>query len=176
MENNNNLTSELSMDEFHNSSHQMENIPFLNEQLAKKELSQLLNEISDMILNQPREQFLVSLAEIRQLHQIIAMPPFGLVNYEDDSPISFAFAETQLAKCISECLRDYPVRMSSIHEVLKLIQDGKVFQSLPQKKHSVSLARVHGILQDNFEGSFLTLLFDILLAGFYDSKTKVISF
>lgn len=169
-------TSELSKDEHHTIYPQKEKTPFLNEQSEKKDLGQLLNEIYDMILSQPREQFLLSLSEIRQLHRIIAMLPSEGANSEGDLPTSFAYAETQLSKCISECLRDDPAQIVNTDEVLKLIQDCRVFQSLPERKQSVSLERVHGILQDNFPDSSLTLLFNILLAGFYDSQTKVITF
>ncbi|HOE05969.1 MAG TPA: hypothetical protein PLZ52_12195 [Bacteroidales bacterium] len=84
--------------------------------------------------------------------------------------------ETQLAKCISQCLADSPEQKRDISQILAFLKSYKVVQSLPKRKPSVSLHKVHLILQDNYPDSYLCGLMNILLAGFMNVQTKVITF
>jgi hypothetical protein len=85
-------------------------------------------------------------------------------DYQGDLPTSFERVENEIATGISECLADCPEQSRSIAAVQDLLRVYKVVLPLPSGSPSVSLFRIHLILQDNFEGSLLCKLFNILLA------------
>jgi hypothetical protein len=112
----------------------------------------------------------------QQLQRIFAVLPNEAVNYGDDLPTSFARVETEIAKCISGCLTDVPPQKRDIAYVRSLLRDYKVVVPVRDGNPTVSLHRVHVILQDNFPGSCFCNLMNILLAGWMNTTTKVISF
>lgn len=142
----------------------------------QKALLQLLNEIYDKSLNLPRTQFPIYYSKTQQLHRLFVVPPYAKANSEGDLPTSSVGVEREIAKYISECLPSSHERNSNIDQILTLIEDYKVVQPLGQKNQSVSLERVHSILEDNFQDSSLCKLFDILLKGNEKTATKVITF
>lgn len=142
----------------------------------QKALLQLLNEIYDKSLNLPRTQFPIYYSKIQQLHRLFVVPPYAKANSEGDLPTSSVGVEREIAKYISECLPSSHERNSNIDQILTLIEDYKVVQPLGQKNQSVSLERVHSILEDNFQDSSLCKLFDMLLKGNEKTATKVITF
>ena len=155
---------------------QMENRQKEYESKIRTKSQQLLSEISDMSRNLPRMLSEMLFVGIRQLHHLFEVLPTELRGYEGDLSTSFENVENQIEKYISECLGYSPEQTANIQEILTLVKDYKVVQLLPGKRHSVSLERVHSILQDNFSNSSLCGLFNILLAGYMDSETKVITF
>ena len=141
-----------------------------------KVLLQLLNEIYDKSRNLPHRQFQISYSRVVQFHRLFVEQPYESVNYEDDPPISSAFVEREIAKYISECLVNTPEQTLDIQQIEEMIRDYKVVQPLGQKNHSVSLERVHSILEDNFQDSSLCKLLNILLKGDKNTRTKVVTF
>lgn len=141
-----------------------------------KVLQQLLNEIYDKSLNLPHRQFQISYSRVLQFHRLFVKQPYESVNYEGDPPISSAFVEREIAKYISECLVNTPEQTLDIQQIEEMIRDYKVVQPLGQKNHSVSLERVHSILEDNFQDSSLCKLLNILLKGDKNTRTKVVTF
>ncbi len=137
---------------------------------------QLSNETYGTIPN--RQQYISAeyLRAVKWLHEIFVMRQSESAGYEGDLPTSFVCVETEIARCISECLADVPARMRSVSYIRSLVRCNRVVQLLPDGRHSVSLRKVHVILQDNFEGSCFCKLLNILLAGFMGSETKTIDF
>ena len=113
---------------------------------------------------------------IVQLSRILETLQDESTDYSGGLPTSFVRAENAIARCISECLRDYPGQKIGTSHIQSLLREHKVVRLLPDGTHSVSLHTVHTILQDNFPNSSLCLLFNILLAGWMGSSTKVIEF
>ncbi len=137
---------------------------------------QQLNEIGDMIQNPQYKQSDVLVSGIQQLHYLsVTLQNEGLDSV-DGLSISFASVEIQIAKCISECLGYSPEQNKYVSQILKFVKDYKVVQSLPGKRHTVSLHKVHLILQDNYSNSSLYGLFSLLLCGRNNGVTKVITF
>lgn len=83
--------------------------------------------------------------------------------------------ETQIAQCIARSLGRARSRRYSVRYIRRMLRDYKVVRSLPDGGCSVSLQRVQWLLQDNFLGSSLCILFDILL-GARAAQSKVITF
>lgn len=137
---------------------------------------QLSNETYGTIPN--RQQYISAeyLRAVKWLHEIFVMRQSESVNYEGGLPTSFVRVEKEIARCISECLADVPAQMRSASYIRSLVRAYRVVQPLPDERHSVSLRKVHLILQDNFEGSCFCKLLNILLAGFMGSETKTIDF
>lgn len=137
---------------------------------------QQLNEISDTIQNPQCKQSAELYQGIQQLHYLSGVLQNEVTDYPCDLPTFFASAETQIAKCIFECLGDFHEENSSIEKILSLIKDYKVVRLLPEEKHTVSLHKVHLILQDNYPDSSLCSLFNLLLCGINNGTSKVITF
>lgn len=135
-----------------------------------------LNEISGMIQNPQYKQSAELSQGIQQLHHLSGVLQNESVDYPYDLPTSFASAETQIAKYISECLEDSHEENSNIEKILSLVKDYKVVRLLPEEKHTVSLHKVHLILQDNYPDSSLCGLFNLLLCGRNNGTPKVITF
>lgn len=136
----------------------------------------LSNETYGTIPNQQQSISAEYLQAVKWLHEIFVMRQSESANYADDLPTSFVRVEKEIARCISECLADVPARMRSASYIQSLVRAYRVVQPLPGERHSVSLRKVHLILQDNFEGSCFCKLLNILLAGFMGSETKTIDF
>lgn len=81
----------------------------------------------------------------------------------DGLSTSFAYVENQIAQCISVCLSDCSSRSRNMRRILSLVRDYRVVRPLRDGSCSVSLLRIHSILQDNYKGSYLCMLFDIFL-------------
>lgn len=120
------------------------------------------------------------LAQVEQalglLQRIAALQRNEVISYPDDLSTSFVAVERKIARCISECLPDVPERKRGISHIQVLLRDYRVVRFVPGQSPSVSLQRVHSILQDNYAGSCLCGLLNILLAGFLQTQTKVITF
>lgn len=145
-------------------------------QSAEPARSPLSNEIYGMIPSRQHWLSVEYLRTVEWLHRIFEMRQSEVVNYEGDLPTSFVRVESEIARCISECLADVPAQKRSVSYIRSLVRDYRVVQLLPEGRHSVSLHKVHVILQDNFEGSCFCKLLNILLAGFMGSETKTIDF
>lgn len=137
---------------------------------------QQLREIGDMIQNPQYKQSAALCSGILQLHHLSGLLQSEVVDYPCDLPTSFASAEIQIAKYIAECLGGSPERNQDMQEILSLIKDYKVVRLLPEGKHSVSLHKVHLILQDNYPNSSLCALFNLLICGRNHGVAKVITF
>lgn len=137
---------------------------------------QQLNEIGDMIQNPRYKQSAALCLGIQQLHRLSEEMQNESIDYPYDLPTSFASAEIQIAKYISECLEDSHEENPNNEKILSLVKHYKVIRLLPEGKHSVSLHKVHLILQDNYPGSSLCGLFNLLLCGRNNGSTKVITF
>ncbi|MBU2525202.1 MAG: hypothetical protein KKC03_01185 [Bacteroidetes bacterium] len=120
-------------------------------------------------------QSAIDRSALLQLTRLTAMLPNESASYPDDLPTSFACAEKALAECISKCLADVPLQKRSTAYVQSLLRDYRVIVPVRGQNPSVSLQRVHLILQDNYQGSSLCLLFNILLAGWLGLTAKVIT-
>lgn len=125
------------------------------------------------------QQSLLSI-EYRQaallLPRIFEVLQLEVVENRDDLPTSFVDVENEIAKCMQVCLKDAPVRKRRIEYIQSLVADYRVVSVVLGKNPSVSLHKVHLIVQDNFPNSSLCLLLNILLAGWRDVTTKVIDF
>lgn len=113
---------------------------------------------------------------IRQLNKLLAVQQNEIQVRPDDLPTSFANVETAIAQCIYECLGDSERKTHDIQHVLSLVRNSKVLLPVQGENPTVSLDKVHSILQDNFSDSYLCKLFNILIAGFMNTTPKVISF
>ena len=112
---------------------------------------------------------------VAELDKIFGMLPFESEERPGDLPTSFVLAEKEIARCISECLQDVSPQRRDIAHIQGLLADYRVLVFLPGKNPSVSLERLHVILQDNFQDSSLCRLMNIFLAGFGDLHTKVVT-
>lgn len=133
-------------------------------------------ETYDTIRNlQPRQspEYRSSIGQLRRIFEVLQDE---LKDYQGDLPTSFARVETELAKCISGCLVDVRPQRRDIDYIRSLLRDQQVIVPLRCGKPSVSLHKVHLILQDNYKDSYLCELFNILIAGFMGVETKVINF
>lgn len=137
---------------------------------------QLSNGTSGMIPNRQQRLSAEYLQAVAQLHKIFVTRRIESANYGGDLPTSFVRVEKEIARCISECLADVPVQMRNTSYTQFLVRCYKVVQLLPDGSHSVSLHKVHLILQDNYRDSCFCKLLNILLAGFMGSETKTIEF
>ncbi|SDE40215.1 hypothetical protein [Riemerella columbipharyngis] len=167
---------EFSKGKLDNAHQQMEIKQKEDRLLYQKELWQILSEIYDKSLGLSQTQFHIYRAKIQQLNQLFVEPPYAGASSEGDLPTSFVSAEKEIAKYIAECLQGYHGQKYDTEGTLSLIRDYKVVQSHPEKNHSVSLERVHSILEDNFQDSSLYKLLHLLLNGNKNAKAKVITF
>lgn len=120
-------------------------------------------------------QSAINRSALLQLNRLFAMLPNEATSYADDLPTSFDRAERAIAQCIAECLADVPSQKRSTAYVRSLLRDYRVLVPVRGQNPSVSLERVHSILQDNYPNSSLCMLFNILLAGWLNLNTKVIT-
>jgi len=137
---------------------------------------QLLNETGDKNQNQlctPQAQYQIGILQLNRIFEVLQNES---KECRDSLPISSELVEMEIAKCISKCLGDVPEQKRSIAHVQALLRKYKVVVPLRTGNHSVSLHKVHVILQDNYAGSYLCSLMNIMLAGFMGSETKVINF
>jgi|GEM_PF-4862616 len=151
----------------------------MKEDAAKKDEIkplQQLNEIGDMIRNPQYKQSAELCSGIQQLRHLSEVLRNESTGYPCDLTTSFASAEIQIAKYISECLKDSHEENSDIEKILSLIKDYKVVRLLPEGKHTLSLHKVYLILQDNYPSSSLCGLFNFLLCGRNNGTPKVITF
>lgn len=137
---------------------------------------QQLNETACMIPDSQSDLFLEYLSGVHLLKQIFEVLPAESKGYPDDSATSFDDVEKEIARCISVCLRDVPSRKRCIDGIQSLLRGQRVVVPVRGQNPTTSLHRVHVILQDNFPGSCLCKLLNILLAGFMNTQTKVITF
>lgn len=137
---------------------------------------QLLNGTDDKNPNQlctPHHQYQTGILQLNRIFEVLQNE---LKESQDGLSISSERVEMEIAKCISQCLQDVPLQKRNISYVQALLRLYKVVVPLQNGNHSVSLHKVHMILQDNYADSCLCGLMNIFLAGFLKSETKVISF
>lgn len=106
---------------------------------------------------------------------------FGVLQSEEEAGRSVlstysAHVEREITKCISECLSSSDGQTKDIRHILSLVKSYRVVRPLPGGKCSVSLLQIHLILQDNYQGSCLCKLLDILMGCFPDVVAKSIQF
>lgn len=145
---------------------------------GKKLHRKLLTGISDTSHCQQQMLPLLYLTAMTKLHRIFEVLPDELVVFQDDLSTSFVAAETEIARCMSLFLSDAPEQNRDIEYIRSLLRDYKVFVPLrvQGKNPTVSLSRIHLLLQDNFQDSCLCSFFNILLTGFMNVETKIIDF
>ena len=113
---------------------------------------------------------------IMQLNKIFEAKQNESSQYPDDLPISFDGAVKELSLYISECLTDVPEQKRDVARIRAFLYDYKVLSLVPGQVPILSLDRLFGILEDNFEGSFLHKLMKLLVYGNSKMDTKVITF
>lgn len=137
---------------------------------------QLLNETdgtNQNLLCTPLQKYRQGISQLTRIFEVLQNEP---KEYPPFFSISAENAEMEIARCISECLTDVPLRKRSISYVRALLRLNRVVVPLRTGNHCVSLHKVHVILQDNYAGSCLCNLMNIMLAGHLQSETKVIVF
>lgn len=135
---------------------------------------QIWNEIGDMTQNQEQHQPQSLLGANLMLRHLFAMQQNEIPNYQGDLPTSLLSCERAVAKYMSECLQDCPSHKRDISYISTLLRDYKVVLPVRGQSPSVSLGKVHLILQDNYKGSSLCSLFDLLLGCTNLAQPKVI--
>ncbi|MFA6727378.1 MAG: hypothetical protein WCS17_04055 [Prevotella sp.] len=148
----------------------------VNQQFAETKHPQLPSETFGKTLNQQDRLLAEYLQATEQLRKIFEMRQIELISYKGDLPTSFVYVEKEIARCISGCLTDVPEQKRNTSHIQSLVSLYKVVQILPDGSHSVSLHKVHLILQDNYKDSCFCKLLNILLAGFMGSEIKTIDF
>lgn len=140
--------------------------------LHLQELSEMIDESRDL----PRLQLLLFRSAILRLLRIFEEQRDGVKGFVDEKSISSAAFEKELAECISGCLPDVPLRKKNISRIQSLVAGGKLVQSLPDETLSVSPFRAHMLFQDNYAGSCLCRLFNLLFADLDNSFSKSITY
>ncbi len=148
----------------------------VNQQFAETRRPQLPSEIFGTIPNQQDRLSAEYLQATEQLRKIFETRRIELASCKGGLPISFVCVEKEIARCISGCLADISEQKRNISHIQSLVSLYKVVQILPDGSHSVSLHKVHLILQDNYKDSCFCKLLNILLTGFMGSETKTIDF
>ncbi len=110
------------------------------------------------------------------LHSITELRQTEYKEYPDDLSTSFVAVETEIAKCISALLPDVPKPKRTISRIRELLRNYRVVVPVQSQNPSVSLDRVHAILEDNFSNSFLNRFFGLFFKGAMNVQTKVITF
>lgn len=137
---------------------------------------QIWNEIDDMNQNQAHYQHQQPVKEIQMLQKILEVQQNEIQDYQGDLPTSLLFAEKEVVKYISECLQDDSASINDISCIPTLVRDYKVVSPVRGQIPSVSLRKIHLILQDNYKDSSLCKLFNLLLGCSKILQTKVITF
>jgi hypothetical protein len=134
----------------------------------------LMSEMNDTTHHQQCKQLDLTLGVTQQWQQILAAHQNESTDYRGARSISFDCVAMGLAKHISQCLADYPLQKRNVPYILSLLRDYKVVGFLPGKNHTVSLHKVHLILQDNYPDSWLCGLMNELLAGVGNGISKTV--
>jgi hypothetical protein len=113
---------------------------------------------------------------MKRLMRIFEAQQNELRGYQDVLPTSFVTVEMEIAKCISGCLADVPEQKRSISQVQGLLRDYGVLVPVLGQNPTISLDKFHLILQDNFQGSYLCQLIDLMLCDKLNTLSKVITF
>ena len=115
---------------------------------------------------------------ISGLNRIFEVLPNELIGYPDVLPTSFVRVEKEIARCIAGCLPDVPKQKRHISYIRPLVHDYKVLRLVQMNRQTptVSLDRVHSLLQDNFPNSCFCRFLNIMISGFMNVQTKVITF
>jgi len=157
-------------------SRKKENISEVDLSRMGRDHLQALNEIYDKILCRQfslSRQFRFGIEELARIFEVLRSEEDS---HSDSLFTSSVAVETVLAKYIAECLSDCSAQMRNTSHILSLLRDYRVVIPLQDGSHTVSLRRLHLILQDNFQDSCLCGLLNIFLAGSMGVTTKVIDF
>lgn len=143
--------------------------------LVEQVLPELQHEIHDKSHDQQYQLLDEFQRSICSLHRIFEVQRNETASYPDDLPTSFASVETEIAKYISKCLADVAEHSRKISDIQALLRANRVVVLLRDQSCSVSLHRLHVILQDNYQDSCLCKLLNVFLAGFIFTKTTQIA-
>lgn len=91
---------------------------------------------------------------------------------QDGRSISLPLASTEVERYISECLTGLLSGSLGTSQIPSLLRAYGVVTPLPDGKSSVSPFQIHLILQDNFQGSWLCGLFDMMFGCRPDVESK----
>lgn len=114
------------------------------------------------------------LTGIAQLSKIFAMLQNEEEAHQDGQPISLPHVSMEVEQYISECLKGLLSGSLGTSQIPSLLRTYGVVTPLPDGKSSVSLFRIHLILQDSFQGSLLCGLFDMMLGCRLDVESKAL--
>lgn len=95
---------------------------------------------------------------------------------QDGLSTSFECVETEISRCISECLSDCDAQSRDTARIQTLLRDYKVVTPLRDGSPSVSLGGLYSLIEDNFQGSCLRKLLGIMIAGHMNTTTQVVTF
>ena len=137
---------------------------------------QLLNESFDKSLNSLSPLCRQYATGILQLSKIFAVLQTETEVRQGVLSISLPLAVKEVELYISECLADLLSKKRDTSHIPYYVRIYKVVTPLPGGKCSVSLPRIHLILQDNFQGSSLCSLFDVIRGCYHNVETKVVDF
>lgn len=114
------------------------------------------------------------LTGIAQLSQIFATLQTEEESRQDGRSISLSHASTEVEQYISECLKGLLPGSLGTSQIPSLLRAYGVVTPLPDGKSSVSPFQIHLILQDNFQGSWLCGLFDMMFGCRSDVESKAV--
>lgn len=114
--------------------------------------------------------------QIAELSRIFAMRQNERSAHRGEQSIFSPDAVREVERCISECLAGLLPGTQDTNDILSLLRDYRVVRALSERKCCVSLTRLHSILQDNFRGSLLCRLFNMILGCHPLTESRVIAF
>lgn len=158
-----------------NHSHQTETFSMAEIESTVREHLQSLSESLGKIHGQESCLCQEYLTEISVLSKIFAMRQSEKRVHRDDFSIFSQAVVKEAERCISECLAGLLPKTQDTIDILSLLGYYGAVQALPNGKCCVSLSRLHSILQDNFQGSCLCDLFNLILGCHKLTESRVIA-
>ena len=137
---------------------------------------QRLNENLGMIRHQEPRLCREYQTEIAELCKIFAMRQNERLLHRGAESTFSQDVVRETERCISECLAGLLQETRDTTGILSLLEDYRVVGALQEGKCCVSLSRLHSILQDNYEDSWLCGLFNMILGCHSLTEPRVISF
>lgn len=111
-----------------------------------------------------------------QLSKIFDMLPVESAKCPDDLTTWHDSVVKELAQYIARFLFDESEQKRRILALTRLINEYKVVQFVHQKNLTISLHRIHVLLQDNFPSSFFCDFLHLALIGRSNIQSKTIAF
>jgi hypothetical protein len=146
--------------------------------LSADEVREQLRQLGEKIGKSPDRQYLQwaplqsGISQLRGLFEVLQAEEGG---HQHEPTISISAVENRIAQCIAGCLAGEHGQSPDTAHILALLADNRVVLPLRDGRVSVSLHRVHVTVQDNFSGSCLCGLLDVLMAGHMGTATKVVA-